>query len=108
MMQIKKLVKFIGTALLFIGIIKFNTIFESVYTPYDLKKGNEYIERLITLGGIDDGSCATQAIKARNETRRINLALNAIIEDHKEDKRYLAIAYTKSNMDRLTTSMPLC
>lgn len=106
---IKEYVCSIGFAALIIGIVKFDTIYETFYTPYDLEKGREYINRLITLGGLDDGSCSAQAIQARNEARRINIVLNGVLEAHKNEHRYLSIIYTKEKMDMSQRSNnPLC
>jgi hypothetical protein len=105
---IKQIFISMGIALLSIGIIKFNVISEAVYTPRDVSNSWEYIDNLISLAGINDGTCSAKAIEARNKIAMTNMMLDTIIQDHKNEHRYVAIAAVKAKMDMRPISLVLC
>ncbi|HAU0369107.1 TPA: hypothetical protein JBF73_07810 [Legionella pneumophila] len=104
----KQIFSSIGIALLFIGILKFNTISETLYTPQDVTKAWEYIDDLISLAGMDNGSCSVQATQARKKIVLTNIMLDSIIQDHKYEHRYKTIAAIKVKMDRSRSPFVLC
>mgnify|MGYP007078448218 CR=1 FL=1 len=80
----------------------------AIYTPRDVTKAWEYIDDLIFLAAMDDGSCSVQSTQARKKITFTNIMLDSIIQDHKNEHRFKAIEAIKVNMDRRSSSLILC
>lgn len=105
---LKKLVLCILLPILIIGIIKFDVIWNTFYQPEDLKLGYDYVNRVITLGREDIGTCSAKSRKARQETLAIYAVLDSIVNAHQKDPRYDTIKNILQNFLSSTPVNPMC
>lgn len=96
-------------SLIVLGAIKFDDIWQTFYTPSDLAQARKYIDRYVSLGAEDDGSCTENARKARGEAQRIETFLYGIIRAHQGDNRYASLDYIYMAMQiKAPLSFSLC
>lgn len=104
-----KLAISITLALIVLGTIKFDDVWQTFYPPPDLVQARKYLDRYVVLGAEDDGSCAEKARKARGETERIQTLLQGIIKAHEGDSRYVSLDHIFMAMQiRAPSSYPFC
>ena len=87
--------------LLLVGLTNFKDLKNTFNpAPYDLKQGQQYIDKLVSLSANIDNSCSSQDKRYKREASSLFSVLGGIIEAHATNPEYKSLAYMTKNLKR--------